>query len=91
MYGGNFAALYRGIPSSFSCGPVTVVNIVEKFLTLTLRKIPLFGWITMYSSYSGLSSQRRRKQMLKPRKFSEYHLDWQPKTRFTFYHAACEQ
>ncbi|KAL4281224.1 hypothetical protein GQ457_03G001460 [Hibiscus cannabinus] len=27
--GGNFAALYRGMPSSSSCGPVTVVNTVE--------------------------------------------------------------
>ncbi|KAL4278755.1 hypothetical protein GQ457_03G002990 [Hibiscus cannabinus] len=94
--GGNFAALYRGMPSSSSCGPVTVVNTVEvphfdlkedpsfwmdRNVQVLIRVRPLNDIEKNTNGYNRCLKQE-----------SSQSIAWigQPETRFTFDHVACE-
>nr|KJB32406.1 hypothetical protein B456_005G239700 [Gossypium raimondii] len=95
MRGGNFAALYRGVPSS-SGGPVTVVNTVEvphfdlkedpsfwmdHNVQVLIRVRPLNGVEKSTNGYNRCLKQENSQTIA-----------WigQPETRFTFDHVACE-
>ncbi|XVE93307.1 hypothetical protein REPUB_Repub01dG0180300 [Reevesia pubescens] len=95
MRGGNFAALYKGVPSS-SCGPPTVVNTVEvphfdlkedpSFwmdynVQVLIRIRPLNGMEKSTHGYNRCLKQE-----------SSQNITWlgQPENRFTFDHVACE-
>ncbi|KAK8562917.1 hypothetical protein V6N12_010981 [Hibiscus sabdariffa] len=96
MRGGNFAALYRGMPSSSSCGPVTVVNTVE-VPHFDLKEDPSF-W--MDHNVQVLIRVRPLNDIEKNtngynrclKQESSQSIAWigQPETRFTFDHVACE-
>ncbi|XP_022725985.1 kinesin-like protein KIN-12D isoform X2 [Durio zibethinus] len=96
MRGGNFAALYKGVPSSSSCGPPTVVNTVEvphfdlkedpsfwmdHNVQVLIRVRPLNGMERSTNGYNRCLKQE-----------SSQSIVWigQPETRFTFDHVACE-
>ncbi|GLU02988.1 hypothetical protein SLE2022_202120 [Rubroshorea leprosula] len=91
---GNFAALYRGMPSS--CSPATVVNTVE-VPHFDLKEDPSF-W--MDHNVQVLIRVRPLNSMEKSmhgynrclRQESAQSITWigQPETRFTFDHVACE-
>ncbi|OMP01569.1 hypothetical protein COLO4_11727 [Corchorus olitorius] len=93
--GGNFSALYKGVPSS-SCGPPTVVNTVEvphfdlkedpsfwmdHNVQVLIRVRPLNGSEKSTQGYNRCLKQE-----------SSQSITWiaQPETRFTFDHVACE-
>ncbi|XWS54846.1 hypothetical protein CRYUN_Cryun10bG0124600 [Craigia yunnanensis] len=95
MRGGNFAALYKGVPSP-SCGPPTVVNTVEvphfdlkedpsfwmdHNVQVLIRVRPLNGMEKSIHGYNRCLKQE-----------SSQSIAWigLPETRFTFDHAACE-
>ncbi|XVF45199.1 hypothetical protein PTKIN_Ptkin02bG0185700 [Pterospermum kingtungense] len=95
MRGGNFAALYKGVPSSSSCSP-TVVNTVEvphfdlkedpsfwmdHNVQVLIRVRPLNGMEKSTNGYNRCLKQE-----------SSQSIVWigQPETRFTFDHVACE-
>ncbi|PPD81977.1 hypothetical protein GOBAR_DD21105 [Gossypium barbadense] len=95
MRGGNFAALYRGVPSS-SGGPVPVVNTVEvphfdlkedpsfwmdHNVQVLIRVRPLNGVEKSTNGYNRCLKQENSQTIA-----------WigQPETRFTFDHVACE-
>ncbi|KAA3482395.1 phragmoplast orienting kinesin 2 [Gossypium australe] len=95
MRGGNFAALYRGVPSS-SGVPVTVVNTVEvphfdlkedpsfwmdHNVQVLIRVRPLNGVEKSTNGYNRCLKQENSQTIA-----------WigQPETRFTFDHVACE-
>ncbi|XP_021285651.1 kinesin-like protein KIN-12D isoform X2 [Herrania umbratica] len=96
MRGGNFAALYKGVPSSSSCGPPTVVNTVEvphfdlkedpsfwmdHNVQVLIRVRPLNGMEKSTHGYNRCLKQENSQSIA-----------WigQPETRFTFDHVACE-
>ncbi|XVE49142.1 hypothetical protein DITRI_Ditri01bG0058600 [Diplodiscus trichospermus] len=96
MRGGNFAALYRGVPSSSSCVPPTVVNTIEvphfdlkedpsfwmdHNVQVLIRVRPLNGMEKSTNGYTRCLKQE-----------SSQSITWigQPETRFTFDHVACE-
>ncbi|KAE8721819.1 Phragmoplast orienting kinesin 2 [Hibiscus syriacus] len=96
MRGGNYSALYRGMPSSSSCGPVTVVNTVE-VPHFDLKEDPAF-W--MDHNVQVLIRVRPLNDIEKNtngynrclKQESSQRIAWigQPETRFTFDHVACE-
>ncbi|GMJ12777.1 phragmoplast orienting kinesin 2 [Hibiscus trionum] len=96
MHGGNFAALYRGVPSSSSCCPVTVVNTVE-VTHFDLKEDPSF-W--MDHNVQVLIRVRPLNDIEKNtngynrclKQESSQSITWigKPETRFTFDHVACE-
>ncbi|KAK6241009.1 hypothetical protein SCA6_006398 [Theobroma cacao] len=96
MRGGNFAALYKGVPSSSSCGPPTVVNTVEvphfdlkedpsfwmdHNVQVLIRVRPLNGMEKSTHGYNRCLKQENSQSIA-----------WigQPETKFTFDHVACE-
>ncbi|KAH9695749.1 kinesin-like protein KIN-12D [Citrus sinensis] len=92
--GGNFAALYKGIPSS--SGPTTVVNTVE-VPHFDLKEDPSFWMdhnvqvlIRVRPLNSIEKSMHGYNRCLKQE--SAQSITWigQPETRFTFDHVACE-
>ncbi|XP_039039829.1 kinesin-like protein KIN-12D [Hibiscus syriacus] len=96
MRGGNFSALYRGIPSSSSCGPVTVVNTVE-VPHFDLKEDPSFWMdhnVQVLIRVRPLNDIERNtngyNRCLKQE--SSHSIAWigQPETKFTFDHVACE-
>ncbi|OMO74183.1 Semialdehyde dehydrogenase, NAD-binding protein [Corchorus capsularis] len=93
--GGNFSALYKGVPGS-SCGPPTVVNTVEvphfdlkedpsfwmdHNVQVLIRVRPLNGSEKSTQGYNRCLKQE-----------SSQSITWigQPEARFTFDHVACE-
>ncbi|XVF67637.1 hypothetical protein PTKIN_Ptkin10aG0137300 [Pterospermum kingtungense] len=95
MRGGNFAALYKGVPTS-TCGPATVVNTVEvphfdlkedpsfwmdHNVQVLIRVRPLNGLERSINGYN---------RCLKQESFQSISWIGQPETRFTFDHVACE-
>ncbi|GMI74546.1 hypothetical protein HRI_001123900 [Hibiscus trionum] len=96
MRGGNFSALYRGVPSSSSCGPVTVVNTVE-VPHFDLKEDPSF-W--MDHNVQVLIRVRPLNDIEKNtngynrclKQESSQSIAWigQQENRFTFDHVACE-
>ncbi|XVF01191.1 hypothetical protein REPUB_Repub04eG0067300 [Reevesia pubescens] len=93
--GGNFAALYKGVPSS-SCGPPTAVNTVEvphfdlkedpsfwmdHNVQVLIRVRPLNGMEKSTHGYNRCLKQE-----------TSQSIAWigLPETRFTFDHVACE-
>ncbi|KAK4258730.1 hypothetical protein QN277_005145 [Acacia crassicarpa] len=91
---GNYAALYKGIPSS--SGPLTVVNTVE-VPHFDLKEDTSF-WINhnvqVIIRVRPLNSMERATQGYKRclKQESAHSINWigQPETRFTFDHVACE-
>ncbi|KAK8518820.1 hypothetical protein V6N12_012061 [Hibiscus sabdariffa] len=96
MRGGNFSALYRGMPSSSSCGPVTVVNTVE-VPHFDLKEDPSFWMdhnVQVLIRVRPLNDIEKNtngfNRCLKQENSQSIAWIGQPETRFTFDHVACE-